>query len=402
MLTSHGHLSYCTNIHPGGNWQDHFEEIQKAVPVIKSKISPAAPFGIGLRLSNTACEELLQADNLNQFKTWLHDTNCYVFTINGFPFGDFHLKAVKENVHVPDWTTPERLNYTIRLFDILKELLPEDLEGSISTSPLSYRHWFTTESETISVFNKCTANILETVLHLIKIHQDTGKIVHLNIEPEPDGLIENTAEFIQWYNSYYIPAGLKALEERSWIIGDRKEILQRHLRLCFDVCHSALAYEEIQNVSDELKKNNVLIGKVQLSSALQINLTDKRFEKIAELGKYDEPLYLHQVVARDKQNKLHKFKDLSQALEQLTDERFEECRIHFHVPVFSQHYNTLSSTQSSIVQTISAHNRQTISDHWEIETYTWNVLPEAFQLPINESITREIEWVLSKMNSTQF
>ena len=399
MRTSHGHLSYCTNIHPGENWKDHFDEIKKAVPVIKHQLSPSLPFGIGLRLSDTACSELSCPENLAQFKSWLDTNNCYVFTMNGFPFGNFHQHPVKENVHTPDWTMPDRVNYSIKLFDLLKDLLPEGMEGSISTSPLSYRHWFKNEEEKNAAFEKSTLNILEVVGHLIKIHADSGKTLHLNIEPEPDGLLENAYEFIDWYNKYYLPLGIKFLDQRSLTSEDKKISLERHLRLCYDVCHSALAYEQIKEVSAALEQNNISIGKIQISSALKINLTHDRAEKIKELGKFNEPTYLHQVIARDDQNKLYKFKDLPDALNQLMDSKFEECRIHFHVPVFSENYDLLSSTQSAIVETLLHHAKQNISDHWEVETYTWNILPGEFQLPMNESITRELKWVLNQMNA---
>ncbi len=396
----HTPFGYCTNIHSGESWQEHLIEIKKSVPVIKNKVSPNLPFGIGLRLSNAACTDLSQGLHLKEFKKWLQNNNCYVFTINGFPFGDFHQMPVKDQVYSPDWTKSERLQYTLKLFDILKEIVPEGIEGSISTSPLSYRHWFKNKKETIGAFEKCTLNILEVIAHLIKIQQDTGKVLHLNIEPEPDGLIENTTEFIDWYNKYYIPLGIDFLEKKLGIAGDKTEPLRRHLQLCFDVCHSALAYEKIEVVFEELKNNNILIGKVQISSALQINLVKNRDEKIKNLSKYNEPLYLHQVVAKDHQNKLHKFRDLSEALTQLTDEKFHECRVHFHVPVFSEKYDHLSSTQDNILQTLLNNNKQKVSDHWEVETYTWNILAPDFQLPINESITRELEWVLDKMKST--
>ncbi|MCE9537678.1 MAG: metabolite traffic protein EboE, partial [Bacteroidetes bacterium] len=358
MHTPFGHLSYCTNIHSGENWQEHFTEIKKSVPFIKNKISPNLPFGIGLRLSNAACVDLSQGLHLQEFKNWLQKNNCYVFTINGFPFGDFHQSPLKDQVYSPDWTMPERVQYTLKLFNILKEILPEGMEGSVSTAPLSYRHWFKNKKETIGAYEKCTLNILEVVGHLIEIQQDTGKVLHLNIEPEPDGLIENTTEFIDWYNKYYIPLGINFLEKRIGRTGDKTELLKRHLQLCFDVCHSALAYEKTDVVLEELKKNNILIGKVQISSALQINLVANRDQKIKNLGTYNEPLYLHQVVAKDLQNKLHKFRDLSDALIQLADEKFHECRVHFHVPVFSENYDILSSTQDNILQTLLNHNKQ--------------------------------------------
>jgi len=397
METSYGHLSYCSNIHPGESWEEHFNEIKKSVPVIKNKISAKSPFGIGLRLSNKSCEELSQPDHLEQFKIWLRENNCYVFTMNGFPYGNFHSNPVKAKVYAPDWTMTDRVNYTLKLFKILKELLPNGMEGSISTSPLSYRHWFKNKKMMIRAYELSALNILKIVGYLIKVHKETGTILSLNIKPEQDGKLENSSEFIEWYNNYYIPLGIKFLEKMT-ISDDKTKILKRHLRLCHDVCHSAIAYEKIEDVLTELKANDILIGKVQISSALKINLTTDRDKKIEKLNLFNEPTYLHQIVAIDEKNVLHKFKDISDGLESLKDEKFKECRVHFHVPVFSEDYDLLSSTQNSIIQTLS----DKISDHWEVETYTWNILPKNFQLPIDESITRELEWVLKEMTKTNF
>ena len=137
METSFGHLTYCTNIHAGENWKDHFEALKKNFPAIKEKISTHNSMGIGLRLSNEASTDLSHKENLNEFKKWLLEQDAYVFTMNGFPYGGFNHTRVKENVHTQDWTTKERVEYTLRLFDILKELLPEGMDGGISTSPMS-------------------------------------------------------------------------------------------------------------------------------------------------------------------------------------------------------------------------------------------------------------------------
>ena len=84
------HLTYCTNIHPGQDWKSTFESIKQHVPGIKSKVSKEQPFGLGLRLSNKASEELEMGNNLSEFKQWLDSNHLYVFTMNGFPYGNFH------------------------------------------------------------------------------------------------------------------------------------------------------------------------------------------------------------------------------------------------------------------------------------------------------------------------
>ncbi len=141
METPYGHLTYCTNIHSGESWPDHFEQLRRFIPAVKAEVSPDKPFGIGLRLSNLASLELSKAPALEAFRQWLKENDCYVFTMNGFPYGGFHHERVKDEVHTPDWSTAERAAYTSRLFRILAALLPEGMEGGISTSPLSYKFW---------------------------------------------------------------------------------------------------------------------------------------------------------------------------------------------------------------------------------------------------------------------
>ena len=140
MLRNGYHLTYCTNIHPGESWSKTYHNLKKFIPTIKQEVSPDAHFGIGLSLSDKAHRTLLEGDNLSDIKSWLEGNHCYVFTLNGFPFGDFHHQSVKDRVHQPDWITQARLDYNFRLFDILAGLLPVGVEGGISTSPLSYKY----------------------------------------------------------------------------------------------------------------------------------------------------------------------------------------------------------------------------------------------------------------------
>jgi hypothetical protein len=140
MKLSHGlHLAYCTNIHRGESWAQTFDTLQKYTLAVREKVSPGKPYAIGLRLGADAARELSDRPKLLAFQKWLERTNCYVFTINGFPYGKFHGSRVKEQVYAPDWTTPERLNYTNLLFDLLVQLVPEGVEGSVSTVPVSFK-----------------------------------------------------------------------------------------------------------------------------------------------------------------------------------------------------------------------------------------------------------------------
>ncbi|MBO0930560.1 metabolite traffic protein EboE [Fibrella aquatilis] len=388
-------LGYCTNIHPGEAWDDHFKHLREQVPAVKAAVSPDKPLALGLRLANLASVDLMQPKRMSEFKAWLAETGCYIFTMNGFPYGGFHHERVKDDVHSPDWTTADRVDYTIRLFRLLTELLPTDeTEGGISTSPLSYRLWWPTPAARQEAMQTATEAMLTVVDELIRLRQTTGKIMHLDVEPEPDGLLDNCADFVAWYTTVLRPAAQTYLAEKHGFTKQEVDgALYDHVQLCYDVCHVAVAYEEIDTVLASLATANIRVGKVQISSALQIDFTDDAAEKLAAIGAFNEPTYLHQVVARLTDGTLTHFADLPDALAAYDAATHREWRIHFHVPLFMERYGLLGSTQASVVEALHRQHTTPFTNHLEIETYTWGVLPPDLQAPISKSISREIAWV---------
>ena len=154
MRLSHGiHLAYCTNIHRGGDWPETFQSLKEHTLRVRDRVSPNEPYAIGLRLGDTASRQLGQADELDAFRAWLEENRCYIFTVNGFPYGDFHGARVKEDVYAPDWTTPERVEYTKRLFDILAAIAPADSGGVSVRFPVRTRN----SSRAASRCQRCVA-----------------------------------------------------------------------------------------------------------------------------------------------------------------------------------------------------------------------------------------------------
>ncbi len=402
MQTAFSHLTYCTNIHAGETWTEHFAALQQHIPVIKQRICPTQPFGIGLRLSNVASMELIKDENLRQFKQWLREQDCYVFTMNGFPYGGFHHTVVKDNVHAPDWTTPQRVDYTIRLAQILAAVLPDGMEGGLSTSPLTYRHWHKTVEEKVTAFERSTATVLQVVAALIQLKKTTGKTVHLDIEPEPDGLLESGAEFLQWYHEYLLPMGMSFLKERFQLDKEATEkTIKEHVQLCYDVCHFAVGYEDHAAVMQQLKEHGIKIGKIQISAALKAVLpaVEERAGVIDAFRQFNEPVYLHQVIAKKEHGALKRYADLPDALKEADDPAVQEWRAHYHVPLFIEKYGALQSTQKDIQEALRLHRQQPLTTHLEIETYTWEVLPQHLRLPLAESIIRELQWVLAELDT---
>ncbi|MEH1878305.1 metabolite traffic protein EboE [Nostoc sp.] len=393
------HLTYCSNIHPGESWLEVFANLEKYIPELKSRLSPTEPFGIGLRLADIAAKQLLQNNNLAKFQAWLTQHNLYVFTLNGFPYGGFHRQVVKDQVYAPDWSTQERVNYTLNLAQILTTLLPEGLDGGISTLPLSYKPWWGEDHATFeTVLKKSCLNIASVVVEMIRIREETGKILHIDLEPEPDGLIENTSEVIYFYEDWLLPIGGNYLSEKLNIEQSLAETkLLEHVRLCYDTCHFSVEYEQPKSVFARLQSAGIKIGKIQISAAIKVKIpadADKRSLIVERLRPFAESTYLHQVIERRNDGTLYHYPDLIAALPHLEQSLAEEWRTHFHVPIFIHDYQILQSTQDDIATVLHLLQTNNACSHLEIETYTWDVLPSEMKIDLLTSIQREYDWVL--------
>ncbi len=399
------HLTYCTNIHPGEDWNQVFANLQEYIPPLKAKLSPNQPFGIGLRISDAASREMLQGNTLQEFKSWLNEHELYVFTLNGFPYGGFHSQVVKDKVYAPDWSKQERLDYTLRLTTILAELLPEEIEGSISTVPLSYKPWFEGSQITRArVTSSATIHIAQVVGQMVRIRAATDKVLHLNLEPEPDGLIENAAEVVKYFQKYLLPIGRTYLAKNLGIPEAAAEVLLlEHVRVCYDTCHFAVEYENPADVFKQFQAAGIQVGKIQISAALKVQLPQDKNKRLLVKERFQpfaESTYLHQVIARYPDGKLQRYRDLGYALSFLEESTACEWRTHFHVPLFIDDYQVLKSTQDDIITVFELLQNNEICNHLEIETYTWEVLPPQMKVDISASIQREYEWVLSKLQAT--
>ena len=390
------HLSYCSNIHPGENWEVTFSNLEKFLPIIQKQVADDKPFGVGLRLSNTASEELGLGETLSNFKNWLAENNLYVFTMNGFPYGNFHNERVKDMVHAPDWGTRDRVIYTKRLFQQLAVLLPDGVAGGISTSPISYKHWHETDAKVDEVLKRGAEHLLEIAQHLFELEQTTGKFMHLDIEPEPDGLFENSDEVVNFFADYLVPIAEEVLPNKIGIDADRVEdLIKKYITVCYDICHFSLAYENPIDTFKKFAAAGITVGKIQVSAALKILNNGEETAAIWEsLSQFNEPVYLHQVTEKVG-NEVVTYNDLPVVLKEKKE--FTELRAHFHVPIFLEKFDKLDSTQDQILAVIEYLKSNKVSEHLEIETYTWDVLPEALKTDLSDCIVREINWLKQKL-----
>ncbi len=418
------HLSYCTNVHAGDAWTDVLPELQHQLPRVRDSLAHTAPMGIGLRLSHNSLETLEQPDAFANFQAWLNDQNHYIFTINGFAYGTFHGERVKEEVYKPDWTEDARLDYTCRLASLLCKLNPPDNYGSISTLPGTYKDWIMPGTQ-----DRITANLIKAVAHCVMLERTTGVTIALALEPEPCCMLETVAETVAFFKSQLF--GNDSIETLMTISQlDRsaaEHAMRKHMGVCFDVCHSAVEFENPAHTIARLQSAGINIIKIQLSSALEIPTVNET--TLRHISRFDEPVYLHQVIEK-RGDTINRYTDvraavtatrhrlesrstldprlqltmdtgsaaLSQSLLWPIAEPETQWRVHFHVPVFIDKTEYFSTTQSVLRKVLQLQKMSGFCRHLEVETYTWDVLPDTYrQQSLSEAIAREISWVRAQL-----
>ncbi len=385
MQLSHGiHLGYCTNIHRGESWEETWRGLREYTLRVRERVAKGLPYGIGLRLSDRAARELSQPCQLAEFQEWLEGNNCYVFTINGFPYGSFHGTRVKEQVFKPDWTTKERLEYTCMLFDILSKLLPKGMSGSVSTLPGSHKEFGIDMDDLEAIF----ANLKSCSEHIQKICDATGQDLHLGLEPEPLGLFETSGETIKFF-ALYID---RYPEDRTFL---------KRVGMNYDCCHLAIEFEEAQEALQRISDSGIRLSKLHLSSALSLKPTPENRER---LRGFDEPVYFHQVIMREGDTPLRRFRDIPEALDmasRMPHEIGDEWRVHFHIPLHAEPSDGFQDTKDHILGALDwLAKNPTKCQHLEMETYTWEVLPVALRSgDVVDQLTAEYAWTLSEMRA---
>jgi sugar phosphate isomerase/epimerase len=391
------HLTYCTNIHPGESWPEVRVALARHLPEVKRRVAPDAPMGVGLRLSAAAAAAL--AEEAEAF-AWLSDFldrhGLYVFTINGFPYGRFHGARVKEKVYQPDWRLPERLAYTNRLAELLAALLPPehpDLTGSVSTVPVGFRDLAATPGAAAAAVEA----LLRHAAHLAALRERSGRTIALALEPEPICLLETTEEAARFFEEHLLAAAPVArFAALAGLAAPAAEAaIRRHLGLCYDVCHAAVEFEDPAAGFARLRQSGIAVHKLQLSSALRLPRLDAAGAEA--LRRFDDGVYLHQVVERRADGRLVRYLDLPDALAAVRDDpaAAREWRVHCHVPVFHDALGAgFATTQDVLREVLALQGRDAVSPHLEVETYTWDVLPpELRRTDVAEAIARELAWV---------
>nr|QLJ97457.1 metabolite traffic protein EboE [Micromonospora carbonacea] len=345
------HLGYCTNVHPAEDLAGILAQLDTyAVPVRRAL--DADPLGLGLWLAAPVAAALAADEGLRRrLRAELTARGLEVVTLNGFPYAAFQAPVVKHAVYHPDWTTPERLAYTLDLARVLADLLPADApRGSVSTLPLAWRTpWDAGQADA------ARRRLDALAAGLAGIERDTGRVVRVGFEPEPGCVVESTGQ----------AAALLAGTD------------PQRLGICLDLAHLACAWEEPAAALGRLAAAGLPVVKVQVSAAIEAPAGAAE-----ALRRWVEPRFLHQTRAAgcadaaDPADPAHAADDLDAAL----DARLPGAwRVHYHVPLHAPPEPPLTATVPVLRAALGALFAGPVAgcDHLDVETYTWGVLPAA-------------------------
>ncbi len=373
-------LSYCTNVHPGLTVAAVLAGLREfAVPVRENL---ARPLAAGLWLAAPVIDELhALSDALDRFAGELSSLGLSCHTLNAFPYGNFHSDRVKEQVYLPDWSDPRRLDYTLGCARVLARLLADagTDQGSISTVPLGFKGL----PQPDDFESRAIDQLLRAAEALDLLYEQTGKRIRLAIEPEPLCLLETTGETLSFFER------LRARADETGCL----DAVNESVGVCYDVCHQAVEFEDVGQSLRDLDAAGIRLNKIHITCAIQLDDPRENSEGRRRLAEFVEPRYLHQTFARRRGGELTHATDLTRELCASPPADFldaERWRIHFHVPVNAETLGPLGTTRAALRQALETVAELSQTPHLEVETYTWSVLPNGASTPLVDGLTEEL------------
>ena len=261
----------------------------------------------------------------------------------------------------------------------LSALNPVGASLSISTLPGSFKAFHAYEP---AIF----INLLDMARTLEDLSETREQDIHLGLEPEPLGHFEDLEETLAFFERFHATHP------------EHSDLIQRRIGINYDTCHFALEYEDCHLSLGTLNAHEIRISKVHLSNALTFN--PQSAHALVALRDFDEPTYLHQVLLRTEKDEIHRFTDIPEFYERIKtlENHYVEGRCHFHIPLYEQPTDPFGTTLSHAQDALSyLKTYPKYCPHFEIETYTWQVLPPTLQQPIEHMIASEYEWVLNEL-----
>lgn len=368
------HLGYCTNVHPAEDLEGVLRQIRVFGGGVRERLGTDR-LGLGLWLPAPLARQLAADPALvDRLRAGLDAAGLETVTLNAFPYRGFQDPVVKHRVYHPDWTERARLDYTIDCARVLARLVPEDaVRGSVSTLPLAWR-----EPWGPGRLDRARRHLIELAGVLAEL-ADRGTPVRVGLEPEPGCVVETSRDAARL------------------LFG-----LPPQLGVCLDTCHTATGFEDVGTALGRLADAGLPVVKTQASAAVEV--PDPRDPAAREaLADFAEDRFLHQtrelVGARARGRD-----DLPEAMSgPYPLPARGPWRTHFHVPLHAEARPPLRITRDHLTDVLGHlfGGERALTDHVEVETYTWSVLPED-RRPADEGalvagIAAEVAWARDRL-----
>ena len=376
-------LGYCTNVHAGVTLSEIKTKLDLHAVAVRQHMGCKQSLGVGLWIPAPAAAELTNAaEEIAEFAEWLSDRHLEPYTINGFPYDNFHMPVVKHRVYSPTWWEKSRCDYTSQLIQILDGLLAPGKIGSISTLPISWGAPVPTDVQ----LKTAASELVAIATELRTLEDSSGRHIVLAIEPEPGCYLQDTKGLIEFFDRFL---------QVPW--------LRRYLTVCHDVCHAAVMNESQAEALRRFRHAGLMIGKVQVSAAIEVDWTDLRQKTIdkaiviQQLQGFAEDRYLHQTGCVTTDGAFALIDDLPLLLNIGPTPDADKWRIHFHMPIHLRRFGNLETTQQDIIEcfdVLAGSDAPEWTGHFEVETYAWSVLPiELRPMSLATGIATELIWL---------
>lgn len=426
------YLSYSTNVHPAETAQALDAVLTDHVAPISRKAFGDGVAAVNLRLGMAQTDELLghpvlgststlsdeqlsapPASACEAFIARLDALKLDVVSINAFPIRDFHAPRVKEQVYSPPWSDGGRSLYSYKIAKVLTHFMARpSVNRTVANISVPTGVFKGLYPDSLEVHEQCAHWMTECVRELRRLERLTGRTVQLGLEPEPSTTGETCAEFIKYFEVILAVAREKFPTQLGITRAQSDDIIRRFVTINLDLCHQAVEYEDPVADLKLLRAAGITLGGIHISAALKLLEPAQNTEAFAHLKALDEPRYLHQVIARLRDNQLVKFHDLPdlwnpKRLGNRTLADFAELRCHFHVPLFAELQGPLQTTRDAVAPAVHYALKEGLTNNFVCETYTWHVLSALAQQSnagattvigadgkpdISAGIVRELQW----------
>lgn len=380
-------ISHVGQMKPVMSFADMQTTIRDSIAPWNLAISPEAPHGVSLRVSQLALSDPQFTER--NLKAILGE---YELDLVGFSAVSISGGA-KDKVHHPDWRSEERLSAMFAAANLAAELASGD-EFSITTNALSHRSWV--DASMPGNWAALTLNVMRVVQHLVTIREKTGLTIHLDLEAEPGSLLRTTDDIVRFWEQWLTVRGAAMLSDRMPVTdGTAAEAVLRHVRLALDTAHAAVVWDDPATSLQRFADAGVSIGRLQISAALECDIPadDRERAVIAEaLNALVNPTLSQQVVNSSGKQ----FDDLPEAIAAIDSEIGQTWRIHIHAPVLADTYGPFRSTRpvtAAWLREIAARGIET--GLIELRSANWAVVED--EDDILTRITREAAWVREQL-----